>query len=151
MTNPLPSVVTFASSAFNTTEPKDHFINPGCFGDDVCRWLIKQLRQMGTRTAEEPGQEDFGWYFTFHASDVEHCFVVGYRPEDDNKGIWIGTIERHIGLFRSMFGGRQREIRPEALEAIHSALVGSGSIEQVRWHYSVDLDSGCEDGVPKPT
>lgn len=57
--------VYFLSSAFNCTQPKDYFINDCCFGDDVARWLIQQLRTQGVQTAE-PGQEDFGWYFTFY-------------------------------------------------------------------------------------
>src|SRR5437764_5341273 len=50
--------VRFRSTAFNCTEPRDYFINPCCFGDDVCRWLIRELRARGHRTADEPGQED---------------------------------------------------------------------------------------------
>src|SRR6266481_2083725 len=58
--------VYFHSTIFNCTEPKDYFINECCFGDDVARWLIKQLKAQGLQTADEPCQEDFGWYFTFH-------------------------------------------------------------------------------------
>jgi len=55
--------VVFESNAFNTSIEGENFINPGCFGDDVARWLIGQLRADGHVT-EEPRQEDFGWYFT---------------------------------------------------------------------------------------
>lgn len=41
------TLVTFKSTAFNTTEEKETFINPGCFGDDVGKWLIRELRSRG--------------------------------------------------------------------------------------------------------
>ena len=37
------AVVTFGSAAFNMAEPKDYFINPCCFGDDVANWLIGKV------------------------------------------------------------------------------------------------------------
>jgi hypothetical protein len=60
--------VEFRSRAFNRTAPKQYFINECCFGDDVCRWLIEQLRSRGISVMEnDPGQEDFGWSFSFEA------------------------------------------------------------------------------------
>jgi hypothetical protein len=55
--------VTFNSAVFNTTQTKDYFINPGCFGDDVCKWLTEEFRANGVETDKGPDQEDFGWYF----------------------------------------------------------------------------------------
>ena len=43
MAEPVRTVVTFRSSAFNTTESKDYFINECCFGDDAARWIIERL------------------------------------------------------------------------------------------------------------
>jgi hypothetical protein len=37
------TIATFNSDAFNTTEEKDYFINPSCFGDDAARWLLNSL------------------------------------------------------------------------------------------------------------
>src|SRR5437588_675097 len=92
------TMVTFKSSAFNMSEPRDYFINPCCFGDDVAIWLTKQLRTKGYQASEAPGQEDFGWYFTFRASEIEHCFLIGHRPGDGkNEGEWIGWLERKRG------------------------------------------------------
>jgi hypothetical protein len=47
MTAKIRTVVTFESSLFNTSDPKDYFINPCCFGDDVAVWLAQQLRAKG--------------------------------------------------------------------------------------------------------
>lgn len=52
------TVVTFCSAAFNPTQPRPYFINPGCFGDDRARWLIGELRHQGLETDEKPDQED---------------------------------------------------------------------------------------------
>ena len=127
--------VHFRSTAFNCTEPKDYFINDCCFGDDVARWLIQQLRAQGIQTDDEPDQEDFGWYLTFHAGGVEHCFIIGFQPNDPVTGDqWLGSIERHAGFLGSLFGGRKRGILPEAITAIDTALKSSQDIQRVTWH-----------------
>ena len=143
--------VIFQSDAFNTSEPKEYFINECCFGDDVARWLMEQLRARGIQTDPEPGQEDFGWYFGFRLGEVGYCLVIGYRPGDDGKpGDWMGTVERHAGLLGSIFGARKRDIEAEAVEAIHAALASSPQISSVRWF--TDEDSKREEnGQPTPT
>src|SRR6187399_2844310 len=115
----------FFSTAFNITDPQDYFINECCFGDDVARWLAARLQEQGLQTTE-PGQEDFGWYFTFSIGEAEHCVVIGFQPNDLTVGDqWLGSVERQKGLFGSLFGGRQRDILPEAIEAIDTALRSS--------------------------
>ncbi|MBW3624296.1 MAG: hypothetical protein KY468_12890 [Armatimonadetes bacterium] len=140
------TTVTFKSSAFNTTEPKEHFINPCCFGDDLARWMIQALYDRGIDAEEEPGQEDFGWYLRFKLQGQEYCFVLGFRPGDENEeGDWIGELERDCGFIASLFGGRKRNIRPEAAEAIHVILSDSAEIWDLRWHRRADLDTGREE------
>ena len=147
MSGSLTTVVTFKSSAFNTTEPRAYFINPCCFGDDVARWLIEALRAKGCK-AEEPGQEDFGWYFNFEVEGVEHCCVLGYRPEHNDEGSWIGWMERSRGSIGSIFGGRQRGILLAASRAIHDILSNSSQIRDIRWHLKRDFDEGKEEAGP---
>jgi hypothetical protein len=62
MDSKVRTVATFESTAFNMADPKDYFINPRCFGDDLAKWLIDELRKQGLETDDEPGQEDFGWF-----------------------------------------------------------------------------------------
>jgi hypothetical protein len=122
----------FRSQAFNTIKEKEYFINPCCFGDDLARWLISQLRDNGHATEEEPGQEDFGWYFGFEIVGVKHDIVIGYRPDPDpGDGEWLCWIERKAGLVGSMLGKR-RHVRPEALEALREILSSSSVISSVR-------------------
>jgi len=45
---------SFRSSAFNTSEVRDYFINDCCFGDDLAKWMISRLRQAGVATDDEP-------------------------------------------------------------------------------------------------
>jgi hypothetical protein len=147
------TVVTFKSSAFNISEPKEYFINPGCFGDDVARWLSEQLGGSGYQAAEAPGQEDFGWYFRFTTSGIEHFFFIGYRPPDDNEeGVWIGWLERSRGFLATLAGARKRGIQPAAARAIHEILSGSPQIRDVHWHFARDFHSGREEaGTPEPS
>jgi hypothetical protein len=150
---PVRTVVTFRSTVFNTTEEKDSFINPGCFGDDVAKWLMEKLRGRDVHTADEPDSEDFGWYFTFRYSDIEYDFVISYRPgEGEIEGDWIGWLERRRGLLASVFGLRKKGIQPEAAQALHEVLSASADIRDVRWHFQKDFDADREeDGAPTPS
>ena len=124
----------FCSTAFNCTESRDYFINEGCFGDDVAKWLMERLGSQGIQTSDMPDQEDFGWYFTFHIDGIEHCVVLGFQPNDPANGDqWLGWIERHRGFIGSMFGGRDRGISPQAIVAIDSALNSSSEIRNFVW------------------
>ena len=143
--------VIFKSAAFNTTEPKDYFINECCFGDDVARWLTQELRSRGVHTEPEPGQEDFGWYVTFRIGEAEYDFVIGYRPgEDEQLGDWMCTIERRAGLIGSVFGARKREIPVEAAQAIHGVLSTSPQIMDLLWFTDQDY-AREENGRSAPT
>ena len=151
--SPIRTVVSFTSTAFNKTEHRSYFINKGCFGDDVAKWLIGELRENGVNADREPGQEDFGWYFNFVVGEKAHTFVIGYRPGDekDEEGTWIGWIERDRGLFGSIFRARKRGIDPLAIWAIHSILSVSPKVQDVRWHCQQDFDKGREElGTPAP-
>jgi hypothetical protein len=146
------TIVTFESTAFNMAEPKDYFINPCCFGDDVAKWLIGELCKQGVQTDEKPGQEDFGWYLNFEITGYPHTFVIGHRPTGEAEtGTWIGWIERRRGLIGSAFGGRKRGIQSSAAEAIHRVLASSPLIRDVRWHFQRDFDKGYEErGASSP-
>jgi hypothetical protein len=142
----LRTVVTFKSLAFDSSEAKEYFINPGCFGDDVATWLSQQLRDHGYEVATEPDQEDFGWYFTFRVSDIEHCFVIGCRAQREiGDALWIGWLERSRGLVASLLGARNRGIQPAAVQAVHEVLSASSQIREIGWHFKKDFDAGRED------
>jgi hypothetical protein len=142
------TLVTFFSSAFNTTESKPYFINPECFGDDVARWMIARLRAAGVSTDDEPGQEDFGWYFNFAVDEEPHTCVIGLREvEGETERDWIVWVERGRGFLGSIFGGRKRGIAPAALTAVHSVLSAAPEIRGIRWHEPSDFEAGREDAA----
>jgi hypothetical protein len=146
MSSDIRTVVTFENPAFNTTEQKDYFINEGCFGDDVARAVMEQLRSRGYQTDTDPGQEDFGWYFGFRAGDTDYQFVIGHRPEDgSDPAVWIGWIERKAGLMGTIFGARNRGIQPAGVTALHSAISALTQTRNIRWHLKEDFDAGKEE------
>ena len=140
------TLVTFKSSAFNTSAPKDCFINPGCFGEDAAKWMMQELQERGFPPVGEPSQEDFGWYFTFRVGNTEHDFVIGFRPgEASSEGDWVGWLERKRGFIGSLVGGRKRGVHPAAAHALHAVLSASPQIRDVRWHVQPDFDRGREE------
>ena len=123
---------TFRSSAFNTSEARDYFINDCCFGDDLGKWMMSRLQQAGVETDDEPGQEDFGWYFEFKVPAGTHCCILGYQ-EDEPEGIWRLWLERSRGLVGSLLGGRSRGIDEAAVSAINNALASAPEIRDLKW------------------
>ncbi len=152
MSAEIRTIVTFKSTAFNMTEPRDYFINPCCFGDDVAKWLIGELRNRGVQTDDNPGQEDFGWYLNFQVVGTSNTFVIGHRPGDEHdEGTWIGWPERSRGLIGSLLGARKRGIHSSAAETVHTILSSSPQIRDVRWHFQRDFDKGQESGASTPS
>jgi hypothetical protein len=135
------TVVTFQSGAFNTTVVRPYFMNALCFGDDAAQHIVFELRKRGY-TAEEPAQEDFGWYFRFSVSGKPHLFVIGRRPVEDD---WLGSIERVPFLLM------KRAVDPQAALAIDAALADQEVFQKVRWHHEEQFDAGEEElGLPHP-
>ncbi len=135
------TLVTFESPAFNATERRDYFINSGCYGDDVARALMEQLRARGVSTDAQPGQEDSGWYFGYRVDVADYKFVLGHRPADaSGTAVWIGWLERGAGLVGSLFGVRKRGIEPDGVTAIHSAISALPQVSNIRWHRKEDFD-----------
>ncbi len=142
---PSRTIVTFQSGAFNTSERRPYFINDGCYGDDVTRWIIGELHSRGIPSEPEPQQEDFGWYLTYRPGKAEHQFVLGYRPGDEkDPPVWLGWVERNAGPIASLLGARHRGIEPAAVEVIHDVLSSAEFVSKVRWHRKADFDAGSE-------
>jgi hypothetical protein len=142
----MKTLATFRSSAFNTSEPQPHFINPNCFGDDLARWLIGHLRALAVEVDNVPRQEDFGWFFEFEVPEGKHCCILGVRPVDDpGESNWVAWIERSRGFLGSIVGLRKRGIAPAAVSALHAVLSSHSEISNVLWHAQRDFDAARED------
>ncbi len=112
----------------------------------MANWLLGELRKLGVKTDEQPGQEDFGWYLDFYVADIGHTCVILYRPGVDNdKGTWIGWLERKRGFIGSVLGTRSRGIDSLAAEMLHTVVARSSQIRDVRWHFQRDFDRGLEE------
>lgn len=145
MAEAIRTFVTFQSDKFNSTEAKEYFINPCCFGDDLCWWLIGELKAAGVEIECEPGQEDFGWYFYFAVGEEKFCFVCGFRPADgDDPAAWVAWVERNAGFFASIFGQRDKNVGAAGPKQIHKALSSCPEITNIRWHFKKDFDRGNE-------
>lgn len=113
---------------------------------------MQRLRRANVETADEPGQEDFGWYFRFTVGGVAYLLVVGCRPDNGEGGEWIGEIERQVTIFGMILGRHRRGIRLQAAQVLHSVLIGSPEISDVRWHAAAAFRSGNEDaGALEPS
>ena len=140
------TLLTFRSAAFNTADERDHFINPGNYGDDLARWLMDRLRSAGYGVGAEPGQEDFGWYLSFEVAGRPYCLVLGYRPgEEGEQGEWIGWLERELGFFASILGRREKGVEEAAPRAIHTVLNAAPEITDIRWHEAAAFRAGREE------
>jgi len=141
------AVATFKSDLFKLTEPKDYFINPGCFGDDVARWLMERFKASAIDVEDEPGQEDFGWYVRYVVDGRPYGVVIGHEAEAG----WCLVVERPCGLLGSILGQRHRTISPRAVEVVRSALVNEPGIRHIQWFYWQQCRRGrLTDGAGAP-
>jgi len=121
------------------TERKPYFINDCCYGDDFARWMIAELKSQGIQAADEPGQEDFGWYLSFELASNPYTFCVSFRPDDTAKGAtWIGFIERQVSPLGALFRKHKRDIALEACQLIDQVLSKSPQIREIRWYNERD-------------
>ena len=125
------TVATFDSREFNLIEHRGYFINEGCFGDDLGRWLIARLRATGIKADPEPGAEDFGWYVNYTIGNERFCAVIG------NVGgeFWFVAVERVAGFLSSVFGGRRRNIPESGVMRLHEILSAAPEVSNLKWHH----------------
>lgn len=82
------NTIRFRSPLFNISVPRDYFINPCCYGDDLAAWLAEGLRAKGYQV-EGPDQEDWGWYVEV-GGHVPQCLNVAFVEGD---GVWQVLLE----------------------------------------------------------
>lgn len=123
--------VSFKTKKFNCTEPKDYFINPICFGDDVGKWLIECFRQRRVTFEEDgPDQEDFGWYVNFSVSGKDYTVLIIFSEEERQ---WHFILEYNAGLIASLFGKRRRMVDAAAIDLIDEILKSEPEISEINW------------------
>ena len=125
----------FETGRFNLSEVRPHFINPCCFGEDLAAWLRVRLAERGI-DADEPGQEDWGWYLG--ASHGKRVYFVGVggnaaeRADDPNWGEWRLMVEKRRSLWERLAGREQMTADDELLRTLRSILEAEPDIRDVR-------------------
>ena len=124
------TVAIFNSNKFNLSESRNYLINPYCYGDDLGKWLIRKLREIGIETDKEPAQEDFGWYFDYTVDGIKFCAVIGNIYAEK----WFMVVERSTGIIGTIIGGRNRSVGDSGVRVIHKILSTSEEINNLMWH-----------------
>jgi hypothetical protein len=128
-------IVTFRSTAFNTSTPEKHFVSRRAYGGDLANWLIYELARHDAAVEPMIGQKDAGWIVRFRFRGGTYDFLARYRGGAD----WSGFLERRRGVLGRLFHWPQKNVEFDAVRLIDAALSSSELISDVRWHYD---DSG---------
>lgn len=126
------SYVTFAADGFNTSEPKDYYINSNCYGDDVGKWLLEEFQKQKILYEKDgPDQEDFGWYVNFSVNNKKFTCLIIYS---EGEGLWKLVLEKNAGLFGTILGQRNKKVSSTAVDIIDKILKANPDIREIEWH-----------------
>ena len=120
--------VTVETARFEYQEPKPHFINPNCFGEDFAAWLRDQVSQFAAEGFEisRPIQEDYGWGFWVSRGKDTFWVAIGLVDElDGGRGAqWVVSVAYDPGLsiVRRLFHKPDTAALTRIREALWAAL-----------------------------
>jgi hypothetical protein len=134
-------IVSFRSTAFNTSTPEKHFVSVRAFGSDLANWLIHELVRRDAAVEPMIGHKDVGWIVRFNFGGATYDFLIVYRGPS-----WLGLLERRRGILARIFHGQPKNVEFDALRLIDEVLSSSGLISDVRWHYDEPPDGLISDG-----
>ncbi len=80
--------------------------------------VVAALRKAGY-TAEDPEDEDFGWYA--NVSRDEQALCLCFSPSDEHA--WVVTVERDLGFLKSLLGRRDKGLSETQLAGIRDVVV----------------------------
>jgi hypothetical protein len=123
-------IVTFRSSAFNTSTPEKHFVSRRAYGGDLANWLIHELARQDAPVEPMIRQKNAGWMVRFEFRGANYDFIASYRDPD-----WVGLLERRLGIVGRLFRRQQKEVEFCAVRLIDAVLSSSELISDIRWHY----------------
>jgi hypothetical protein len=123
-------IVTFRSTAFNTSAPEKHFVSRRAYGSDLANWLVHELTRHDAAVEPAIGQKDKGWLVRFRFRGGNYDFVARYRGPD-----WVGVLERRRGIVARLFHRQQKNVEFWALQLIDEVLSSSELISDIRWQY----------------
>jgi hypothetical protein len=114
--------VHFRSDRFEHETPREDFVNPCCFGEDLAQWLRAALDAAGHRASDR--------------------LAIGF-VEDAG---WQVIVERPASLLAWILGRRAPADRA-LCEAIHAALAAEPSVRELHW---LDTDRRGRESARRP-
>jgi hypothetical protein len=94
--------ISVRTARFDFREPKPHFINPNCFGEDFAAWLRERLAGFAGEGFElsAPIQEDYGWGFWVTRGKDTFWIAISFvdRIEEDAAAEWAISWNYDPGL-----------------------------------------------------
>lgn len=123
-------IVTFRSSAFNTSTPEKQFLSRRAYGSDLANWLIHELARHDAAVEPMIGQKDSGWLVRFRFRGADYDFITSYQGPD-----WVGLLERTRGIVDRLLHRKQKNVEFWAVQLIDEVLSSSELISDISWHY----------------
>ncbi len=127
--------ILFETARFNLSEPKEYFINPGCFGEDLIGWLSEELKAHGVVT-QRIYQEDWGWEMEVRHGGTTYFIGAEGTPRRDpaapNEGEWRIFVERRRSILDRALGRNKMSTTDPLLWMIESTLHAESDIRNVR-------------------
>jgi hypothetical protein len=123
-------IVTFRSTAFNTSTPETYFVSRRAYGSDLANWLIYELVRNDAAVEPMIGQKDAGWMVRFRFRGATYDFLARYRDPE-----WVGVLKRRQGIVGRLFHLQRKNVEFDAVQLIDAVLSSSELISDIRWHY----------------
>lgn len=126
--------ISVHTARFDFREPRPHFINPNCFGEDFIAWLRERLAGFAAEGFElsTPIQEDYGWGFWLSRGKDTFWIAVSFvdRIEGDTGAEWVVSWNYDPGLsiIRRLFHKPDAAALERIAGAIREALASAEGI-----------------------
>ena len=104
------TTIVFETQRFEYREPKPHFINDCCFGEDLAAWLRAEVMRSSGEALQlsEPIQEDYGWGFWVECGSSRVWIAISCAGSSDGGAEWIVSVGQGRGFFQRLFAKRSR-------------------------------------------
>ena len=126
------TLATFRSGKFNLSAPEPHWINPGCFGEDLASWLHDRLLRVPGLQVAPPDEEDWGWFLPITREGDSFRLDIGLVPEEPPE--WMVHLVPQPSLLQRLKGGISDAAILALLGNIHQTLQTIPDISALSWH-----------------
>jgi hypothetical protein len=129
--------ITVETARFDYREPKPHFINPNCFGEDFAAWLRGQVAGFAAEGFEisQPIQEDYGWGFWLSRGKDTFWVAISFvdRLDDGSGAEWVVSVayDPGLSLIRRLFHKPDMATLERIRDALWAALRNDDRIRVV--------------------